>query len=394
VTASLDSQPRTGDRLRILAVGLVAVHVLVALVLLFDPSLRGLEYATRSDAARFYEIGTHRGLPYLDFEVEYPPVTVLIASVLALGSFDAFIVGVILVSLACDLLVALLLWRTWGERAGLAYLVLSAPLLALGLVRLDWLPTLLAVVAFVLVLRPRKQLAAGTMLAIATFAKLWPSALIALWIARRQWTAIAAFCVTGALGLAAWTALGGLGSVGQVLTYRGARGWQIESLPGTLVATFTSESMRLESGAWRIGHPPEVLGIVWPLLGFAAVAGTAYVLWRSQARRDPSSDAGTPALAAVCSVLVCATLLSPQFLVWLLPWAAIAFSLNERRAPAFVLAAIMTTVAAGAVWSPQDSDQTGAQVLYWTRNLLLVGAAIAAARSTARPLRVSAPKPM
>ena len=380
--AQISSPVPATDYQRLLVIGLVTFHVVVGLSLLLDPGLRGA-----SDAPRFYGLATHQGIPYVDFKVEYPPLFLLVTTVLAFGSLSALATGVIAFSLICDLALAWMLWRSWGARAGTAYLVLTAPLLHIVLTRLDLLPTILAVFACVLALRPRRQRVAGTVLALAVFAKLWPGALVLVWVARRRWHAVIAFCVTGFVGLAAWVGVAGIDGVRQVLTYRGAKGWEIESLPGTILVALTDDHIHNESGAWRIGHPPDVLTWVWPLAGIAAILAITVALYRATERRRTSSDAGAPALAILCVILVTATLLSPQFLVWLAPWAAITYADGERRAPALVLLAIVLTLVAFTAWSTHgpfsavESFTPGVQAIYWLRNLCLIAAGVAAVES-------------
>jgi hypothetical protein len=374
--------PGTDTRTRRLFVVLVAVHVLIAAGTLLDPALRTVQYAARSDAARLFQIATHGGTPYVDFAVEYPPVLVVVAKALAFGSFETFLSGVIVVSITCDLVVAWLLRRTWGTVAAVAYLVISAPMLAVGLPRLDWFPTALAVTAMALALAARRQRAAGATLAVAALAKLWPVFLVPLWIARGRWRALVAFAVTGAVGVAAWISWAGTAGIRQVLEFRGAHGWHVESLPGNAVALFTHDVPRFEKGAWRIGSPPPAITLGLVVVGAIVLVVLTVFLARAGARRVVESDAGAPALAAVGLALVIATLLSPQFLVWLLPWAAISYAYGERRPAALVLAAVLATVVAASAWPASQSGALGAQLLYLTRNLLLVAVVVSAARST------------
>src|SRR5437870_5767774 len=121
---------------RLVVIGLVALHVVLAAVLLADDSLHTGTFAERSDAARFHKIAIAPGEPYRDFEVEYPPALVVTSKVLDDGSFPAFVDRLILVNLVADLGCALML-GLWWRKAVVSYLVLSAPLLPLVLAKLD-----------------------------------------------------------------------------------------------------------------------------------------------------------------------------------------------------------------------------------------------------------------
>ncbi|MGA9161039.1 MAG: hypothetical protein WB297_09285, partial [Actinomycetota bacterium] len=73
------------------------------------------------------------------------------------------------------------------------------------------------------------------------------------------------------------------------------------------------------------------------LLG-AAVAGIAAV-WYRASRREPR-ELGLPAAAAVSILMLSAPLLSPPYMIWLAPWAAIAWT--ERTGYVrWLLAALM-----------------------------------------------------
>src|SRR5207247_246732 len=53
--------------------------------------------------------------------------------------------------------------------------------------------------------------------------------------------------------VAAWLSVGGVGGVSDVLTFRHATGWEVESTVGTFVWIATGGPVRMEAGARRIG---------------------------------------------------------------------------------------------------------------------------------------------
>ena len=99
----------------------------------------------------------------------------------------------------------------------------------------------------------------------------------------------------------AWAGTSGLN---QVATFRGAKGWQIESFPGIVIHMIDPKSSRVEQGAWRtaVGVP----GWSKVLMGLA-VATVLVVAWRWAARvgiagRDLAVDAYAPiAVSSPCS---------------------------------------------------------------------------------------------
>jgi hypothetical protein len=88
---------------------------------------------------------------------------------------------------------------------------------------------------------------------------------------------------------------------------------------GAAVYLVTGGPLRAEGGAWRIGTEPTGIGV---LLGLATVIAIAAAWWLA-ARRPNALAPDHARLAAVGAVLVLAPVLSPQYLVWLLPFAAI-----------------------------------------------------------------------
>jgi len=180
--------------------------------------------------------------------------------------------------------------------------------------------------------------------------------------------------VAGVLaGAAAW--LAGVNSVMQVLTFRGAQGWQIESVVGSLIHLQGSETVRLESGAWRIGTTTGAVSIAMFLV---AAPICLWSSWRGFRRNRP----GSGWLAAVASLLLSSALLSAQYVIWLTPAVGIAWAESDRRSVGIAALAVVLTQ---AFWSYYDDVIAGAPValLVVVRNVvlaLLVGSALLGCR--------------
>jgi len=282
------------------------------------------------DVRRYHRIATHRGVPYRDFEVEYPPLT--LAAIDALNGHDVrqSTVNLMWSQLALDVAIAAVVGWAWGRRAMVAYLVLGLAFLWYPFLylRLDLLSVLLAVAALALV-KKRHSIAGGAGLAVACFAKLWPFVLAPRLMAKGQRRGLAAFALVGAAGMALWVGLTGTGGPEQVLTFRGADGWQIESTIGSMVHSFGSARARMEQGAMRAGIVPDFARLGLPILGIALVGLVWWLAARSRCQEDRMLDGLAP-LGAVTALLVTATILSPQYVSWLLPFAAIAWAGGER----------------------------------------------------------------
>ncbi len=316
---------------------LLVLRVLVLVsVILNVPQLRS------SEAERMREIVATPGRAYRDVAIEYPIGDLPLIRLVGANSPGGARAALALVAFFADLIAFSAVGRGWGRDAAFRYLLYGAPLLVFIYRRSDLVAVALAAVALACV-RSDRERAGGVALGVAAIVKLWPVMLVpALLVARRS-RAILAFTVTFASGVAVWILVGGTSALTQVTTFRGATGWELESGVGAVVWAFTG-AYRFEAGANRTGSIPEWSeGVLLVLL----VAGLA-MIWRKSvsAETDPS---GLPALAAVALLLVLAPVLSPQYLCWLVPWAAVGAA--EGRAVArLAVASIALTGAIMAAW--------------------------------------------
>jgi len=172
---------------------------------------------------------------------------------------------------------------------------------------------------------------------------------------------VAAFVVTGLVLGGAWLAVAGVDGVRQVVSFRDATGWQVESLPGVLWHLRDPSRIKFESGAFRTGIMP-----LWarPLLTLLSLAFVALAWWLAdRRRREGAGDhviyAWAP-LASVLAMLLFAPILSPQYVVWFLPFAAITAARGDRLVGALTLAVtaittisypLVLSASEGAVWA-------------------------------------------
>jgi hypothetical protein len=279
---------------------------------------------TDSDVRRFSALSIAAGTPYRDHAVEYAPVELGVIRLIGSGDIRATATRLVIVCFLLDLLAFAGMWSGWGRRTAINYLWLGVPLLVLTYLRLWYLPVALSVWAFAL-MRKRRPNVAGVVAALAVFAKLWPIALAPAFFAETRRRSLA-FVLAGVAGGIGWLLLGGIGGVRQVLTFRSATGWEIESTVGVLVWLFGGEP-RWEEGAVRVGSSA---GLTW-VPAVVLVVLLAAVWWK--ALRSPREDLlGVPSLVAVCALLACSPVFSLQYAGWLTPWAAIA-SRDARRIP-------------------------------------------------------------
>jgi hypothetical protein len=100
------------------------------------------------------------------------------------------------------------------------------------------------------------------------------------------------------------------------------------------------------------------------------------VIWLL-ARRRPFPPAGAPALAAIAALLVFAPVFSPQYVVWLVGWGAIA----GRDGPRWTWLASVPVILTGTLvtlwYADVDLGPGGNQLVLGARNLAVMAIVIA-----------------
>ena len=368
----------------------LAIHIPIALVAF----ARSGEPAYDFD--RYYEIGNSRGRPYRDFPVEQPPATVLMFRMLAAvsGGRPAFGLHVVLVNVIADAtIVAALAWG-WGFAAAACFAVVVLPILDLFYNRPDLWSTAAATLA-VAAWQRQRRIFAGVALAAGTAFKLWPLPFAMLLLlpapvakARGHESEpivtgvplapIVVFAGAAAALALVWIGLAGWTGVLQVLTFRGASGWEIESTVGSVLMAAGVKSMRVESGAWRIGTTSGRTAI---LLFLVAAPGCAWSIWRG----GRTGRVGAGWAGGISALLAMSALLSPQFVAWLAPGCAVAWVQGNRRVAALTALAILLTNLVWKSFNPLVHGATSPLVMLVARNALLFVVALDAARVLRRP---------
>ena len=270
-------------------------------------------------------------LPYRDVFVEYPPgaIPLFAAPSLAPGGwYDALFKALMtLCCVAAIYCVTLVLARSGAPvmQVGAAALFLALAPIALGPVSLntyDAWPAALTAGALAALLYRRGALA-GALLGAAFAAKLYPLVLLPIAMlhagARRV---LAVFVAVAAVLIVPWVALSP-GGVWDSLDAQLGRGLHAESLGASILlaadklgAYEAHVVKRLHPAATRdlAGGLPDALGVATS----AAAALAVVAVWVAYARRRELEVAFA---GAVAGALAFAKVLSPQYLVWLIPLA-------------------------------------------------------------------------
>jgi len=381
----MGGSPRTGRRRSWIVAfsALIVVRVVVVGAVLHAGANYRPGTAYSNDVTRYREIATATGLPYRDFAVEFPPVSLAFIEAIS-SSRDHMMENIAWASVLLDLLVAGALAYGWGRRTSIAYLVLGSIFLLYPFVyfRLDLLSVALAVWGVALVKRGH-DVSGGVSLALAVLAKLWPLALVPFLVVERRPRAMLAFVATGSAVVGAWLAVAGTRGVEQVLSFRHARGWHIESVGGELVRLSAGGPIANSSGALRIGDVS--LGVT-AALGALLIGVVGWVWWRAAHVQDPGGGlvSGVAPITAIAAFLVCSPLLSPQYVLWILPFAAVCVVAGHRWFGALTALSAVLTMLIAQQYSQLETGAVAFHVLLMIRNGSLVGVVVLGITTLAR----------
>jgi len=319
----------------------------VAAVLLafsFYALQRWLEHGRLSDVPLYQHYATlvrGGGVPYRDFRFEYPPAALpafLVPSYMSWSYATSFAVLIGVCGAGCLALVALALRdvEAEGRRVWAALLLIGIAPIVLGSLfdtRFDLWPTLLAVGALAALVQERPFLT-GALLGLGFAAKLWPVvllpiAVVHLWRRRGGDAAIvacAAFVVVAAACFVPFAVLAPDG-LRAMFSDQLQRPLQVESLGAAVLMAAQHLGMRplatvTTHGAQALsGRGAGLAADLSTALDLAAVVAIWIVF--AGRRHARGEDVLLAAAATVCTLVAFDKVLSPQYLIWLVPVVAL-----------------------------------------------------------------------
>ncbi len=398
MSARQESWSRPPERPRALALAGTVAFFLVSWALLHHGFYRHSQIVDTPVYEKYGDWMADGRIPYRDFRPEYPPAALpvfLLPSIVQGEPRDAeryrqmfealmALCGVgILVSLCFTL--SNLGADSWRTAAVLTFTAVAP--LALGSVvlsRFDLWPAALTSAALAAFLAGRNRLGSGV-LGLATAAKIYPAVavpLLAVWLWRREgrraaWACAAVFAAVLAACVLPFLVIAP-GGVASSLKGQLSRPLQIESLGATLLLAARHAggfALHMESshGSQNIGGSPGVaVGWLQTLLQLGALVG----IWVSFARgRSEPERLVRYTAAAVVAFVALGKVLSPQFLIWLVPLVPLIRGRRGLTASALLGGAIVVT----QIWFPYhywDYALTFDTTVSWLvlgRDALLVG---------------------
>ncbi|HEY9605553.1 MAG TPA: glycosyltransferase family 87 protein [Allocoleopsis sp.] len=340
-------------------------------------------------------------VPYRDFPLEYPPLSLfafVLPNLVKFGQslrYESYVWLFVLENVIWSMATTLVLVRVVSflqpkhrlTQVLLVYVVLvaiAAPILA---DRYDLFPALLTLVSLLCVLEQCSTWA-GIWLGLGIVAKLYPVVLLPIfsvyYLMNREYRSLLGFLL-GTIGSAVLTllpfALLAQGHLLSFLSYHKARGLQIETLPAGMISLgrvlgLTQAKWTFRYGAFEIVSPFDERVLQWlPLVFILTTLGviiscfTHFRYERITYGEITGESLVIYVLIALLAFIVTSKVFSPQYIIWLLPFAPL---LSLRQAS--VLAAVFAmTIAIYPFWYSALLDfQPSLVVLLNLRNLLTV----------------------
>jgi uncharacterized membrane protein len=352
-----------------LVIGLLAAQ-LIALLLVVLVTLPGIAQWHAMDLSIYYQDSRQllNGLvPYRDFALEYPPLALLpfaLPRLVTLGQridFTSYVWLFLVQNVLFSTLIALLIVQIRGLQAAGSSLALYALLVAVSAPLLPWrydlFPALLTALTLLCVLR-RQPGWAGIWLGLGVAAKLYPAVLLpifgAYYLAEKDRPALVRLALGSAGALAAALlpfVLIAPGPLLMFLQYHQLRGLQLESLPaGVIVLAHVlgniPAQLAFNYGALHVDSPPATVVLRWLPVAVVVVFGVVLSSCWARFREEQAASGHVTseslivyAFAALLAFIVTNKVFSPQYIIWLLPFAPL---LRLRQAIALLVICALT----------------------------------------------------
>jgi Glycosyltransferase family 87 len=308
-------------------------------------------------------------LPYRDFVLEYPPLALLpfaLPRLVMFGQridFIGYVWLFLIESAIFSTLIALAIAQIRGLRAAGPALALYALLVAVTAPLLPWrydlFPALLTALALLCVVRQRPGWA-GIWLGLGVAAKLYPAVLLlvfgAYYLAGKNRPALLRLALGSAGALAAALlpfVLIAPSPLLSFLRYHELRGLQLESLPAGMIVLahvlgITPARLEFNYGALHVASPLAGAVLSWLPIAFVVLFGVVLFSGMARFREEQAADGCVAreslvaySVAALLAFIITNKVFSPQYVIWLLPFAPL---LRLRQASVLLPICALTIV--------------------------------------------------
>lgn len=306
----------------------------------------GLSAGNQGDIA-WYQFAIHQwaagALPYIGHMVEYPPYALIIFGLPWLIDDSRYLLIFLVMAFIIDIAIKAILFRLGQKKPEdsrswlplLAYSIGAVLCSYVYLQRFDLWPALIGLIA-VLLFIDRKHLSSGAMLSIAVGVKLYPIVfglpMLAIAIREKQWKRFAIGIIAGALPI---LLLSFVLPWWRFALVQGSRGLQAESIYASAIwlahLIYGVPAFWIHTTAWFEVQGPIASAVVpWARIFFgASMIAATVIATRSAWRASSRSAVGIGRLSRILLIPLLAfvafnLVLSPQYMIWLIPMAALA----------------------------------------------------------------------
>jgi hypothetical protein len=370
----------------------VAIQILIVVVSLVKSSALGYAHLpVYCDIELYFDFARPilKGhLPYRDYPVEYPvlAIPVFFAPLIAGTKFEAYRIGFVIEMVLLNLWSVWLVARQVAKAEGVErvpgrlawYTVFFAVLCPMMVVRFDIVPMTCAFAAVYFATSGRSMVG-GVLAGVGTLVKLVPCLVLlpVLVVAgpfKPRFRVLEGWAVAVVLGGLLWWSLGGE-QVLDSFRYHQVRGLEIGSLYSSIyMAAHKLAGVSIErtfgSGSMNINGPGTKL--VASLATIIQGASLLLVGWR--ARRSAPGQEFRFAAAALLAYMTFGKVLSPQYVIWLVPFLCVLDGpIGQSSRKAYLACALLTNAVYPHLFHPLCFFEGQAVAVLVARNLALIG---------------------
>jgi uncharacterized membrane protein len=334
------------------------------------------------------------GLPYRDFSLEYPPFALLFFILPRFFTSNYWTYAVyyrieVFIFMVVGLLVIYKIAQRMGKAPWKMLLIYTLAVVAIGPIiaeQYDIFPavmTLLALYCFWL----GKHKTSWILIALGALTKIYPIFIGPIFLIyyirnqqyRRIWSTISTLGAT-ILAVVLPFLIVSFESLWSLISYHGQRGIQLESLYSSflLVADklgFTAIGISLDFGSWNLTSPlaDALAKVSIYIMGFFLLLAYWFIYNQMKAGKSQFTRMGAYALLITAVTLVFDKVLSPQYLIWLIPFIPLVFGpFSNTILIIFMAIGFLTYIIFPLNYLALITVRTDQVVILLLRNILLI----------------------